>query len=107
MHVTLPVTNLKQSFYFYEGIIGFSVCKDRPSFSYPGVWYNLGSGQLRLQLVPQHIDEGVYVAISVRGMNEFMKKLDYYEIPYKRERMSISIVDPDGHVLTFHDVGEI
>jgi glyoxylase I family protein len=100
-YVTLPVTNLKRSFYFYEGIIGFSVCKDRPSLAYPGVWYNLGSSQLRLKLVQPHKREERSVMIHVRGMHEFIKKLDYYDIPYTKDKSSLYVTDPDGHVLLF------
>jgi glyoxylase I family protein len=104
MYVTLPITNLKQSFYFYEGIIGFSVCTDRPSLAYPGVWYNLGSSQLRLELVQRFQRCEEPIIINVHGMNEFMKKLDYYEVPYSGDETSLYVTDPDGHILLFQRV---
>ncbi|WP_416729304.1 VOC family protein [Fictibacillus sp. JL2B1089] len=41
-HVSLLVTNLKESLYFYEEILEFKQNKKRPQFDFPGVWYDIG-----------------------------------------------------------------
>jgi glyoxylase I family protein len=46
-HTSICVTNVERSREFYEGLLGLSPA-ERPDFGFPGMWYQLGEGQLHL-----------------------------------------------------------
>ncbi|XQY93018.1 VOC family protein [Metabacillus sp. HB246100] len=46
-HVSLAVTNLEKSKYFYGDILGFQEIV-RPNFGFPGAWYQIGHQQVHL-----------------------------------------------------------
>ena len=46
-HTSICVTNVERSRQFYEGLLGLTPA-ERPNFGFPGMWYQLGEGQLHL-----------------------------------------------------------
>jgi len=46
-HTSICVTNVERSRQFYEGLLGLTPTQ-RPDFGFPGMWYQLGEGQLHL-----------------------------------------------------------
>jgi glyoxylase I family protein len=46
-HASICVTNVERSRQFYEGLLGLTPA-ERPDFGFPGMWYQLGAGQLHL-----------------------------------------------------------
>lgn len=46
-HTSICVTDVQRSRQFYEGLLGFTPA-ERPDFPFPGMWYQLGEGQLHL-----------------------------------------------------------
>ena len=46
-HASICVTNVERSRQFYEGLLGLTPA-ERPDFGFPGMWYQLGEGQLHL-----------------------------------------------------------
>lgn len=46
-HTSICVTNVDRSRQFYEGLLGLTPTQ-RPDFGFPGMWYQLGEGQLHL-----------------------------------------------------------
>jgi glyoxylase I family protein len=46
-HTSICVTNVERSRQFYEGLLGLTPM-ERPDFGFPGMWYQLGDGQLHL-----------------------------------------------------------
>ena len=46
-HTSIRVSNVDRSRQFYEGLLGLTVA-ERPNFGFPGMWYQLGAGQLHL-----------------------------------------------------------
>ena len=46
-HASICVTDVARSRQFYEGLLGLSPA-ERPDFPFPGMWYQLGEGQLHL-----------------------------------------------------------
>ena len=46
-HTSICVTNVERSRQFYEGLLGLTPA-ERPDFGFPGMWYQIGQGQLHL-----------------------------------------------------------
>jgi catechol 2,3-dioxygenase-like lactoylglutathione lyase family enzyme len=46
-HASIRVTDVERSRRFYEGVLGLTPA-ERPNFGFPGMWYQLGEGQLHL-----------------------------------------------------------
>jgi glyoxylase I family protein len=46
-HASICVTNVERSRQFYEGLLEL-VPTERPDFGFPGMWYQIGEGQLHL-----------------------------------------------------------
>ncbi|HVO23156.1 MAG TPA: VOC family protein [Candidatus Margulisiibacteriota bacterium] len=46
-HTSICVTNVERSRQFYEDLLGLTPT-ERPDFGFPGMWYQLGEGQLHL-----------------------------------------------------------
>src|SRR5215470_1259149 len=46
-HASICVANVERSRQFYEGLLGLSPAP-RPDFGFPGMWYQIGEGQLHL-----------------------------------------------------------
>lgn len=116
-HVSLLVTNLKESLYFYEGILGFKQNKKRPQFDFPGVWYDIGNTQLHLIVNNKgtarrnttEIDSrDGHFAIRVEDMEKLLKTLDTHGVPYinkpknKTDWHQVFVSDPDGNLIEFN-----
>jgi glyoxylase I family protein len=116
-HVSILITNLKESLYFYEGILGFKQNKKRPQFDFPGVWYDLGNTQLHLIVYPDgkarrnstEIDSrDGHFAIRVTDMEKLLQILDHHKIPYLNKEINktdwhqIYVSDPDGNLIEFN-----
>ena len=46
-HTSICVTDVERSRQFYEGLLGLTSVQ-RPDFGFPGMWYQIGAGQLHL-----------------------------------------------------------
>jgi glyoxylase I family protein len=46
-HTSICVADVARSRQFYEGLLGLTPA-ERPDFPFPGMWYQLGEGQLHL-----------------------------------------------------------
>ena len=106
-HIALHVENVEKSCEFYERVLELKSIP-RPSFDFPGTWYQLGISQ-ELHLIgernePVHSHpRGNHFALLIDDMDDWeahLKKLevDYYE---RRTRpdgaFQIYVTDPDGH----------
>ena len=116
-HVSLLVTNQKESLYFYEEILGFKQNKKRPQFDFPGVWYDIGNTQLHLIVNNKgtarrnttEIDSrDGHFAIRVEDMEKLLKTLDTHGVPYKNKPKNktdwhqVFVSDPDGNLIEFN-----
>ncbi|WP_226668100.1 VOC family protein [Metabacillus litoralis] len=73
-HVSLSVTDVQKSKYFYGNILGFQEL-DRPNFDFPGAWYQVGNQQLHLI---QHED-----STTLRKSNELNSRDGHFAIRVK------------------------
>lgn len=106
--IVLKVKNLKETLYFYEGILGIKPSLERPQSDVTGVWYDADS--TRISFVMNRMLSGQeksvmnsceVITFSISNIEKLKKKLAFYEILYtenKREK-SIVVQDPDGYKL--------
>jgi glyoxylase I family protein len=113
-HVAVVVTDLGKAKQFYGEILGLGESDERPNFSFPGAWYNIGSQQLHLIVHDKsrtlrhtsQIDSmDGHFAIRVKDMQQLLKRLDSFGVTYDSRPHSITgwhqvfVTDPDGNVI--------
>lgn len=105
--IVLEVKNLKETLYFYEGILGIKPSLERPQLDVTGVWYD--SDSKRISFVMNRMlggrEKGVtdsceVLTFTISNIGK-LKKLAFYEILYTENECAKSIVvqDPDGYKL--------
>ncbi|MED3464620.1 lactoylglutathione lyase [Bacillus thuringiensis] len=106
--IVLEVKNLKETLYFYEGILGIRPSLERPQLDVTGVWYD--SDSKRISFVMNRMLGGreksvtnscAGLTFSISNIEKLKKKLAFYEILYTENEREKSIVvqDPDGYKL--------
>lgn len=117
-HAGLLVSHLDQARVFYESVLGLKPCADRPELPYPGVWYDLGSGQ-QLHLMqldnpdaasvrPAHGGRDRHLALAVRNIEALKSRLEAAGVRYTAStsgRAALFCRDPDANTLEFVEVG--
>jgi len=113
--IVLEVKNLKETLYFYEGILGIKPSLERPQLDTTGVWYD--SDSKRISFVMNRIlggreksvtDSCEVLIFTISNIEKLKKKLAFYEILYTENECARSIVvqDPDGYKLQVLEKGE-
>ncbi|QBJ66680.1 lactoylglutathione lyase [Bacillus anthracis] len=106
--IVLEVKNLKETLYFYEGILGIKPSLERPQLDTTGVWYD--SDSKRISFVMNRVlggrektvtDSCEVLTFTISNIEKLKKKLTFYEILYTENEYAKSIVvqDPDGYKL--------
>ncbi|MED1507471.1 VOC family protein [Bacillus proteolyticus] len=110
--IVLESKNLKETLYFYEGILGFKPSKERPQIRVTGVWYDIDSTRICF-VVNRGLGEHRETVISsvkelllkTTNIERLKKKLAFYQISFVEKRhgeeVRIIIHDPDGYTLQF------
>ncbi|KEK24264.1 VOC family protein [Bacillus gaemokensis] len=108
--IVLEVRNLKETLYFYEGILGLKPSGQRPQLNVPGVWYDVDTTRICF-VVNRNRSDGVKVdsppcievAFSISDMEKVKKKLEFYQVSFRKEYgaegEAIIVYDPDQHKL--------
>ncbi|MEK4710602.1 VOC family protein [Bacillus sp. FSL R10-2780] len=108
--IVLESKNLKETLYFYEGILGFKPSEERPQLRVTGVWYDVGSTRICF-VVNRGLGEHRETVISsvkelllkTTNIERLKKKLEFYQISFveKRRGEEVRIIfhDPDGYTL--------
>lgn len=106
--IVLEVKNLKETLYFYEGILGIKPSLERPQLDVTGVWYDADSTRIsfimkrslggREKSVTDSVD---VLTFSISNIENVKKRLVFYKIAYTENKSEKSIVvqDPDGYKL--------
>ncbi|EEK52225.1 lactoylglutathione lyase [Bacillus cereus ATCC 10876] len=106
--IVLEVKNLKETLYFYEGILGITPSSERPQLDIAGVWYDTDSTRIsfvmnrslggREKSVTDSVD---VLTFSISNIENVKKRLVFYKIAYTENKSEKSIVvqDPDGYKL--------
>lgn len=106
--IVLEVKNLKETLYFYEGILGMTPSSERPQLDITGVWYDTDSTRIsfvmnrslggREKSVTDSVD---VLTFSISNIGNVKKRLVFYKIAYTENKSEKSIVvqDPDGYKL--------
>lgn len=110
--IILEVRNLKETLYFYEGILGFQFSKDRPQLAVPGIWYDVGSVRLcfivnatRNESSANTLPAQIHLQLPITEMERIQQKLAFYCVAYEeivdthRKKPSIIVRDPDQYQL--------
>ncbi|PEY30155.1 lactoylglutathione lyase [Bacillus cereus] len=108
--IVLEVRNLKETLYFYEGILGFQPSIHRPQLHVPGVWYDIGSTRIcfvlnrdKNQDVGGALSSYINFNLPFGDIEKMRKKLEFYCVSFeelkgcKTERRGIVVHDPDGY----------
>ena len=101
--IKLHISNLKETLYFYEGILGFQPSKKRPHLHVPGVWYDIGHVRLCcvVNKMRKHIE--IKVELSNDEVEKVQRKLDYYKVGYIEREVAggraLFLYDPDKHLV--------
>mgnify|MGYP001218129022 FL=1 len=108
-HVALHVKNVERSCEFYERILKLKLIP-RPSFNFPGAWYQLGKSQ-ELHLIGER-DQSVHshprsnhFALLIDDMDAWETHLQQLEVDYYERRtrpdgaFQIYVTDPDSHCI--------
>jgi len=116
LHVSLIISDLKKSAYFYENILGLE--RDlRPDLGFEGLFYKLGNRQ-QLHLMcthnpyqdcekPAHGGRDFHIALSVSSIQCSCEKMDRADIPYtlsRSGRAALFCHDPDGNAIELCEV---
>ncbi len=112
-HASLLVGDTRKSLDFYQGVLGISVCSDRPQLGYPGAWLSVGRQQLHLLELPNpdspegrpdHGGRDRHVALWVSDLQLIAERLDAAGVAYSRSRSgrrALFCRDPDANALEF------
>jgi glyoxylase I family protein len=110
-HASLIVSDLAESRYFYESILGLEVDRNRPDLSFDGLWLNINaSQQIHLLCVknpdpakrPKHGGRDRHTALKIRKIISIQTRLDEHKITYTLSssgRKALFFRDPDGNTL--------
>lgn len=111
LHASLLIADVERSRAFYEGVLGLSACEARPDLGFPGVWYDVGAGQIHLLQLPNpdpvggrpdHGGRDRHTALAVDDWAGLKTRLEMSGIPItlsRSGRRALFCRDPDGNAL--------
>lgn len=116
-HASVLVSDLTRSLQFYVDVLGIEIDSSRPSMPFEGAWLRLGDQQIHLLQLPnpdpvidrpEHTGRDRHTALSVRGMEAVVSRLERASIPMTHSRSGRRAVfcrDPDGNGIELVEVG--
>lgn len=111
LHVSYLVSDLDRARTFYEDTLGLKPSPARPELGFPGVWYDVGAGQIHLINLPNpdpvegrpaHGGRDRHAALGVAHWETLKARLDAAGVAYtlsRSGRRALFVRDPDGNTL--------
>jgi len=112
-HTSFLIADLPRAREFYEDVLGLKADLKRPAMSFEGVWYDVGTQQIHLMLLPnpeaglsrpEHGGRDRHVALSVSDRHALIEKLERAGIAYtlsQSGRGAVFCRDPDFNSIEF------
>lgn len=112
-HTSFLVADLPRAREFYEVVLGLNADPKRPAMSFDGVWYDVGTQQIHLMLLPnpeaglsrpEHGGRDRHVALSVSDRHALIEKLERAGVAYtlsQSGRGAVFCRDPDCNAIEF------
>jgi len=113
LHSSLLISDLEKSKQFYKNVLGLEQNVSRPDLGYPGLWFNAGSQQIHLLLLPnpdategrpEHGGRDRHIALAVDDVAKLEKSLSQAGVKLTKSRSGRAALfcrDPDGNALEF------
>jgi len=101
-HASVRIRNLEKSRRFYEGVLGLMPAP-RPDLGIPGMWYDLGAGQLHL-IEREGASGGIdptepHFAIQVDDLDAMRRVLADAGLEILDFGQQLWVLDPDGNTV--------
>jgi len=115
-HAAFRITDVDKSRAFYENVLGLKSLQ-RPDFTFKGMWYGVGSGQIHLIVSKKQEGPdptGPHIAIEVEDLDATKASLKKMGVPFldgdamrmslkpedqRRLGRQIWVLDPDGNTV--------
>jgi len=115
-HVSLIISNIEKSRWFYTTVLGLKVDLERPKLSSDGLWLIINKQQqLHLLLTdnpyklverPKHAGLDRHVALKVKNLDVIIARLKKHKITYtlsQSGRKALFCYDPDHNTLEIQE----
>lgn len=108
-HTSVLVKDLACALRFYVDVLGLAIDSARPAMVFDGAWLRVGEQQIHLlqlpnpdpvEARPQHAGRDRHTALSVRGLEAVVSRLEQAGVPMTQSRSGRRAVfcrDPDGN----------
>ncbi|MDD3529635.1 MAG: VOC family protein, partial [Gallionellaceae bacterium] len=115
LHASLLIADVARSRAFYEGVLGLAPAP-RPDLGFPGLWYDVGGGQIHLLALPNpdpvegrppHGGRDRHIALGVAGWEAMQARLAAAGVPFtlsRSGRRALFCRDPDGNAIELVEV---
>ena len=116
LHVSILVSDLDRTRAFYEGMLGLIPSAKRPQMTFDGVWYDIGSAQIHVLVLPnpdqdsirpEHGGRDRHIALGVADWESVKLSFDQAGVAYtssRSGRRALFCRDPDGNALELIEV---
>ena len=116
LHVSILVSDLDRTRAFYEGTLGLTPSAKRPKMSFDGIWYDIGSAQIHVLVLPnpdqdsmrpEHGGRDRHIALGVEDWESVKLMFDQTGVAYtlsRSGRRALFCRDPDGNALELIEV---
>jgi glyoxylase I family protein len=111
-HVSINVDDVDAALGFYVDLLGLSIRKDRPDFTFGGAWLDVGGQQVHLIEADAPPNLGQHFAIAVGDLQEVVAELRgkgqvVTEPVVSGTSLQAFIADPAGNRVELHQPGYI
>ena len=116
LHVSILVSDLDRTRAFYEGMLGLTPSAKRPKMTFDGIWYDIGSAQIHVLVLPnpdqdsmrpEHGGRDRHIALGVEDWASVKLMFDQTGVAYtlsRSGRRALFCRDPDGNALELIEV---